>query len=194
MVFTINVRKMVDADYGVYSFKRGDAKTTKRDVSILRFAVFLITIYISFFRKSSAIYKHFWHLSCRLLDLDRVYSTYTNMLCHMGKYKKEVLAKTNICNDILFACWFYAGGIYFINEINMDWQKNDNFLEKNFSFGTFVQAIDFINKIAEAAEKLNHHPEIFLHNYNQVRIQITTHSKKGLTEKDYKLAELIDLI
>ena len=76
----------------------------------------------------------------------------------------------------------------------MDWQKNDNFLEKNFSFGTFMQAVDFINKIAEAAEKLNHHPEIFLHNYNKVRIQITTHSKKGLTEKDYKLAELIDLI
>lgn len=74
----------------------------------------------------------------------------------------------------------------------MDWQKTDNYLEKNFSFDTFVQAVDFVNKIAEIAEQLNHHPEIFLHDYNQVRIQTTTHSEGKITQKDYILTKQID--
>lgn len=74
----------------------------------------------------------------------------------------------------------------------MDWQENDNFLGKNFSFNTFIQAVDFVNKVAEIAEQLNHHPEIFLHDYNQVRIQTTTHSEGKITQKDYTLTEQID--
>ena len=74
----------------------------------------------------------------------------------------------------------------------MSWQKNDIFLEKNFSFDTFAQAIDFVNKVADIAEQLDHHPEIFIHNYNQVRIQTTTHSEVTVTQKDYDLSSRID--
>jgi len=51
----------------------------------------------------------------------------------------------------------------------MKWKKKDNFLEKNFKFNTFSEALNFVNMVAEIAEKLNHHPEIFLH--------VTTKSK-----------------
>lgn len=74
----------------------------------------------------------------------------------------------------------------------MDWQENDSYLEKNFSFDTFVEAISFVNKVAEIAEQLNHHPEILLHNYNQVRIQTTTHGESKVTQKDYNLTKQID--
>jgi 4a-hydroxytetrahydrobiopterin dehydratase len=75
----------------------------------------------------------------------------------------------------------------------MTWLKNGKFLEKNFSFDSFTHAIDFINNVAEIAEKLNHHPEILLHNYNQVRIQTTTHYIGTITQKDYDLTDQIDL-
>ncbi|MFM7661030.1 MAG: 4a-hydroxytetrahydrobiopterin dehydratase [Bacteroidota bacterium] len=74
----------------------------------------------------------------------------------------------------------------------MKWKKKDNFLEKNFKFNTFSEALNFVNMVAEIAEKLNHHPEIFLHNYNQVKILITTHSEGKISIKDYNLADLID--
>ncbi len=76
----------------------------------------------------------------------------------------------------------------------MVWQEKNNFLEKTFSFKTFLQAIEFVNKVAEVAEQINHHPEIYVHNYNQVRIQTTTHSEGKVTQKDYVLTEKIDLL
>ncbi|MBM3453414.1 MAG: 4a-hydroxytetrahydrobiopterin dehydratase [Bacteroidetes bacterium] len=74
----------------------------------------------------------------------------------------------------------------------MKWKKKDNFLEKNFKFNTFSEALNFVNMVAEIAEKLNHHPEIFLHDYNQVKILITTHSEGKISMKDHNLADLID--
>ncbi|MCB9798269.1 4a-hydroxytetrahydrobiopterin dehydratase [Candidatus Nomurabacteria bacterium] len=76
----------------------------------------------------------------------------------------------------------------------MQWKDKDNFLEKNFSFDTFVQAMIFVNRIADIAEQLNHHPEISIHDYNQVRIQTTTHSEGKITQKDYDLAERVDSV
>lgn len=76
----------------------------------------------------------------------------------------------------------------------MQWKDKDNFLEKNFSFDTFVQAMIFVNRIADIAEQLNHHPEIFIHDYNQVRIQTTTHSEGKITQKDHDLVERVDSV
>lgn len=74
----------------------------------------------------------------------------------------------------------------------MKWKIKDNFLEKNFKFNTFSEALNFVNMVAEIAEKLNHHPEIFLHDYNQVKILTTTHSEGKISIKDHNLADLID--
>lgn len=74
------------------------------------------------------------------------------------------------------------------------WHKEDNSLRKKYSFTTFKQALNFVNKVAELAEQSNHHPDIYIHNYNQVTIQLTTHSEGRITSKDYHLAHQIDLL
>ena len=72
-----------------------------------------------------------------------------------------------------------------------NWALEGNAITKDFRFGTFKGALDFINKIGEVAEKLNHHPDITLSN-NIVRLSLTTHSENGLTSMDFELAEEID--
>ena len=64
-------------------------------------------------------------------------------------------------------------------------------IEKSFKFKTFNQAWGFMNRVALAAEKLNHHPEWF-NVYNRVDIVLTTHDCDGLSELDVKLAKRID--
>jgi len=49
-----------------------------------------------------------------------------------------------------------------------------------------------VNRVAELAEAANHHPDIFLHGWNKVRLTLSTHSQGGLTDADFKLASQID--
>jgi 4a-hydroxytetrahydrobiopterin dehydratase len=71
------------------------------------------------------------------------------------------------------------------------WELSDKTIKKDFKFDDFKQAIAFINKVAAAAEELNHHPDI--HNsYNKVSISLSTHSEGGLTDKDFHLATKTD--
>lgn len=58
----------------------------------------------------------------------------------------------------------------------MSWKQVNNQLVKEFEFEDFNQAIEFINKIHPIAEKHNHHPDIFLHSYNRVKVMIYTHN------------------
>ena len=51
--------------------------------------------------------------------------------------------------------------------------------------------IGFVNRIAEAAEKAGHHPDIAV-NYNLVTLSLSTHSEGGVTERDFQLAKEID--
>jgi 4a-hydroxytetrahydrobiopterin dehydratase len=73
-----------------------------------------------------------------------------------------------------------------------DWLEKDS-LTKKFEFRDFKQALDFINKISEESEKLNHHPDIKW-NYNKIEIKLKTHDKNKITELDYKLSKKIDKI
>lgn len=75
------------------------------------------------------------------------------------------------------------------------WSIVDNKqIEKDYSFKHFKQAIGFVNKIAEIAESEGHHPDIFLHNYRKVKITLSTHAVKGLSENDFIMAAKIDTI
>lgn len=76
----------------------------------------------------------------------------------------------------------------------MDWKIENSKLIKEFQFSNFVNAVDFINKIVPLTEKADHHPNIFLHSYKKVKIELFTHSKGKITEKDYRLAKEIDQI
>ena len=56
-------------------------------------------------------------------------------------------------------------------------------------FKDFMEAMGFLNKLAEAAEKLNHHPDMTLCEYNRVIVTTTTHDAGGITDNDIRLAQ-----
>ncbi len=76
----------------------------------------------------------------------------------------------------------------------MDWKTENNKWVKEFVCSNFVEAVEFVNKIVPLAESANHHPDIFIHSYKKVRIELMTHSEGKITEKDYNLAKEIDKI
>ena len=74
-------------------------------------------------------------------------------------------------------------------------KNNENifFLEKNFTFKNFLESQKFVNKVGQVSENEGHHPEI-LFGWGYVKINITTHAIKGLSENDFILAAKIDEI
>jgi 4a-hydroxytetrahydrobiopterin dehydratase len=64
-------------------------------------------------------------------------------------------------------------------------------IRKSYHFSNFSEAWGFLSRIALAAEKMDHHPEIF-NVYNRVEIILSTHDSGGLSEKDVQLAQIID--
>ena len=70
----------------------------------------------------------------------------------------------------------------------------DKKIEKDFKFKDFKEAITFVNKVGAIAEEENHHPDINLHNWNKVKITLSTHAIKGLSDNDFILAAKIDLL
>ena len=64
-------------------------------------------------------------------------------------------------------------------------------LSRTFKFADFSAAFGFMTRVALAAEKLDHHPEWF-NVWNRVEITLSTHDAGGLTERDIKLAKIID--
>jgi len=81
----------------------------------------------------------------------------------------------------------------YLNQIP-EWviENNGKQIEKDFSFVDFKESVDFINKIAKIAEDEGHHPDINLHDYKHVKITLTTHAIKGLSENDFIMAAKID--
>jgi 4a-hydroxytetrahydrobiopterin dehydratase len=72
------------------------------------------------------------------------------------------------------------------------WQREGETLVLDRTFDDFAAAIAFVNRVAEAAEAADHHPDILVHGYKRVRLTLTTHSAGRLTEKDADLARVID--
>ncbi|MDR0252104.1 MAG: 4a-hydroxytetrahydrobiopterin dehydratase [Brucellaceae bacterium] len=72
-----------------------------------------------------------------------------------------------------------------------DLSEDQRSIRKDFRFRDFNAAFAFMTRIAMAAEKLDHHPE-WSNVYNKVEITLTTHSAKGLTALDIRMAQLIN--
>ncbi len=71
------------------------------------------------------------------------------------------------------------------------WKKNGSAIERNFQFTNFLQAMDFVNQTAEAAEALNHHPDIHI-SYNKVTLALVSHDSGGVTQRDIRMAGRIN--
>ena len=69
------------------------------------------------------------------------------------------------------------------------WEEQDEALVRVFEFASFPLAIEFVARLADAAEAANHHPDIDIR-YRKVTVRWTTHSEGGITAKDREMAEL----
>jgi 4a-hydroxytetrahydrobiopterin dehydratase len=73
-----------------------------------------------------------------------------------------------------------------------EWRRDGQVIVRELTFDDFGQAIAFVNRVADAAETANHHPDIHLHGWNKVRLELSTHSEGGLTQADFDMAARID--
>jgi 4a-hydroxytetrahydrobiopterin dehydratase len=73
-----------------------------------------------------------------------------------------------------------------------EWEREGDEIVREWKLDDFAAAIAFVNRVAEAAEEANHHPDIYLHGWNKVRLSLTNHSAGGLTETDFVLAARFD--
>ena len=71
------------------------------------------------------------------------------------------------------------------------WKRDGAWLSRVYEFPTFPAAIAFVNRVAEAAEALDHHPDIAIA-YTKVTLRVSTHDAGGLTASDFTLASRID--
>ena len=83
------------------------------------------------------------------------------------------------------------------NDINQrletsQWGRVDNAIQRDFEFKDFAEAMQFVNVVAGIAEERNHHPDILIHGWNKVRLELTTHSADGVTQSDLDLSRGID--
>lgn len=71
------------------------------------------------------------------------------------------------------------------------WSRQGKTIQKVFPFGNFLEAMEFVNKIAVAAEAANHHPDIAI-SYNKVTLALVSHDSGGVTQRDIRMAGKIN--
>jgi 4a-hydroxytetrahydrobiopterin dehydratase len=71
------------------------------------------------------------------------------------------------------------------------WEIVNGELVKVFSFGSYLEGLDFARKCGELAEEMNHHPDLLIQ-WRKVRVSIVTHSAGGLTGLDFDYAGKVE--
>jgi 4a-hydroxytetrahydrobiopterin dehydratase len=74
-----------------------------------------------------------------------------------------------------------------------EWGDTGETIQRTYQFSDFVKAMAFVGKVAEAAEKNQHHPDILIR-YNKVTLTLSTHDAGGITMKDFDLAAKCDTL
>ena len=72
-----------------------------------------------------------------------------------------------------------------------EWEHEKKTITRTVEFEEFMEAIDFVNDLAEIADEAQHHPDIRIR-YTKVSLVLTTHDAGGVTEADIELAQRID--
>jgi 4a-hydroxytetrahydrobiopterin dehydratase len=72
------------------------------------------------------------------------------------------------------------------------WRREGDEIVRDVEHPDFAAALAFVVAVGGAAEAAGHHPDILLHDYNQVRLSVSTHSAGGLTQTDLDLAAAVD--
>ena len=75
-----------------------------------------------------------------------------------------------------------------------EWTREGEVIRRQYVFDGFASAVAFVVRIGFDAEAADHHPDILMSNYKKVTVSFSTHSEKGLTEKDFEGAERADRV
>jgi len=78
------------------------------------------------------------------------------------------------------------------NPLN-NWEIKDNKLFRKYEFDTFMNAIEFVNRVAEIADAMDHHP-LIRNIYNTLEFELWSHDQNKITDSDYSLAEAIETL
>jgi len=75
-----------------------------------------------------------------------------------------------------------------------DWKLNSDGkgITREYITKNFMTAVNFIQKVAEIAETEDHHPDIHLTGYRNLKIDLSTHAIGGLSENDFIVAAKIN--
>jgi 4a-hydroxytetrahydrobiopterin dehydratase len=73
------------------------------------------------------------------------------------------------------------------------WGREGKEIVRTYEFPTFPEAIAFVDRVAQAAEEANHHPDIDIR-YTRVTLRLTSHDSGGLTDRDFALAARADAL
>ena len=71
------------------------------------------------------------------------------------------------------------------------WSRDGDEIVKTYELPSFPDAIVFVTRIADLAEKADHHPDLDIR-YRKVRVALSTHDQGGITDKDFALAAEIE--
>jgi len=74
---------------------------------------------------------------------------------------------------------------------NSGWEIKDGKLVKSFQFPSFMNAINFVNDVANIAERLDHHPIITI-NWKTVKLSLKSFDVNAITKRDIALAKEIE--
>lgn len=74
-----------------------------------------------------------------------------------------------------------------------DWRAESDILSKRFEFKNFSEALEFVNRVGEIAERHDHHPDITF-GWGYAEINLTTHDRGGITAFDFAVAKEVDEI
>jgi 4a-hydroxytetrahydrobiopterin dehydratase len=72
------------------------------------------------------------------------------------------------------------------------WERADKAIARTYRFRDFREAMAFVNRVADIAERLGHHPDVAIH-YNVVTLSLWSHDAGGITPRDFALAATIDM-
>lgn len=72
------------------------------------------------------------------------------------------------------------------------WSMENGKISRDVKLKNFKQALALVNRIGELAEQENHHPDISIHSWNHVRLELYTHTVQGLSDNDFIMAARFD--
>lgn len=76
----------------------------------------------------------------------------------------------------------------------MNWKVESGYLVRTFKMKSFDACVDLLNKVANLAKEIDHHPDVTIEKYRFISFKLRSHEEDGITQKDIEMARAIDTL